>query len=200
MQTSNSEIVNALPTMLAYPAFLAGYRTIDEAINDRLFSTYLQAFIEQDIAAHTAHQDDANRQWMGRFSQSTSDSLVRLCSDGASKLPSLLLPILLDLLATNRDIHRLTFLLATYGHYLSASADDQGVSYEPNDTHLHPSDWAKVNSDDVVAFLGISTMASARLQTYSHFVTMYKSYRTQIAKHGVVFLLKQMAYNRLAVH
>ena len=69
----------------------------------------------------------------------------------------------------------------------------------PNGWPLQPGDRAKINSDDVVAFLEISSMATARLQTYSHFVAMYKSYRTQIAKYGIVFLLRQMAYNRLAI-
>ncbi|GAB4010356.1 hypothetical protein GCM10028808_20920 [Spirosoma migulaei] len=206
MQTNNSqEVFNALPMMLAYPAFLAGYRTVDEALNDHLFSNYLTTFIEQDVmpfveSEESPSQHDARSQWRGRFSTPTlSDPLINVCFDGASKLPSLILPTLCDLLDQNRDIQRMAFLLAAYGHYLSANTDDTGASYEPNDTHLHQHDWAKVNSEDVVALLEISTMATARLHTYSHFVAMYKSYRTQIAKYGVVFLLKQMAYNRLAM-
>ncbi|MVM31326.1 hypothetical protein GO755_14880 [Spirosoma sp. HMF4905] len=201
MHTNNQDIL----MMLAYPAFLAGYQTVDEALNDQLFSSYLSAFIEQDVMPFTDAQSDINQdeirnQWLNQFATSTTtDPLVSLCFDGASKLPSLILPALLDLLAQNRDIHRMAFLLAAYGHYLSANVDDKGVSYEPNSAHLHRHDWAKVNSDNVVALLEISTMATARLHTYSHFVAMYKSYRTQIAKYGIVFLLKQMTYKRLAV-
>lgn len=178
--------------MLAYPAFLAGYRTVDEALNDHLFSNYLHTFIEQDVmptggAQEAMESDDLRNQWVSQFSALTIHPLANLCFDGASKLPALILPTLRDLLAQKRDIQRMAFLLAAYGHYLSAGTDDKGVSYELNDTHLHQHDWAKVNSDDVVALLEISTMAAARLNTYSHFVAMYKSYRTQIARYGVVF-------------
>ncbi|GAB4055616.1 mannitol dehydrogenase family protein [Spirosoma litoris] len=200
MKNNNQDIL----MMLAYPAFLAGYRTVEEALNDHLFSNYLNVFIEQDVMPFAEAQDaidlnDNRQQWLSQFCQPTSDPLANLCVDGASKLPALILPTLRDLLAQNRDVQRMAFLLAAYGHYLCAGTDDKGVSYELNDAHFHQHDWAKVNSDDVAALLEISTIATARLHTYSHFVAMYKSYRTQIAKYGVVFLLKQMAYNRLAM-
>ena len=185
--------------MLAYPALLAGHQTINEAINDHLLSNYLGAFIEQD---GLPNEDSATPAPLAEyinavFSQLSgpvlSDPLAQLCSDGALKLPAYILPTLLNLLAQNGDVHRIAFLLATYGHYLSEQLE-AGQSDE-----LEPEDWAKISSDDVVAFLSISSMATARLQTYSHFVAMYKSYRNQIATHGVEFLLRQMAYNRLAM-
>ena len=59
-----------------------------------------------------------------------------LCCDGASKLSSFVLPILLDLLEKKGDIHRITFLIAAYGHYLSADTDDKRVPYEVSEPHL----------------------------------------------------------------
>ena len=199
MQTNHQNINQALPYMLAYPALLAGHQTINEAINDHLLSNYLGAFIEQD---GLPNEDSATPAPLAEyinavFSQLSgpvlSDPLAQLCSDGALKLPAYILPTLLNLLAQNGDVHRIAFLLATYGHYLSEQLE-AGQADE-----LEPDDWAKISSDDVVAFLSISSMATARLQTYSHFVAMYKSYRNQIATHGVEFLLRQMAYNRLAM-
>jgi mannitol-1-phosphate/altronate dehydrogenase len=187
-------------TMLAYPAFLAGYRTVSEAINDDLFHTYVRAFLNQDIstlAPLDVDPEDYKSQLLSRFLNPTvGDQLAMLCCDGASKLPAFVLPILLDLLEKKGDIHRITFLIAAYGHYLSAEADDKRVPYEVDEPHLHQEDWAKVNDGDVISLLGISPLATARLQTYSHFTAMYKSYRGQIAKHGVMFLLNQMAYKR----
>ncbi len=199
MQTNRQTITQALPYMLAYPALLAGHQTIDAAINDHLLSNYLEAFMEQDglpneASATPAPLTDYINAVLGQLSDPVlSDPLARLCSDGALKLPAYILPTLLHLLAQNGDIHRITFLLATYGHYLSEQLK-AGKGGE-----LEPDDWAKINSDDVLALLSISSMATARLQTYSHFVAMYKSYRNQIAAHGVEPLLRQMAYNRLAM-
>ncbi len=199
MQTNRQNITQALPYMLAYPALLAGHQTIDAAINDHLLSNYLEAFIEQDGLPNEpsmtpAPLTDYINAVLSQFSDPVpSDPLARLCSDGALKLPAYILPTLLNLLAQNGDVHRIAFLLATYGHYLSEQLKT-GQADE-----LEPDDWAKINSDDVVALLSISSMATARLQTYSHFVAMYKSYRNQIATHGVEFLLRQMAYNRLAM-
>ena len=199
MQTNHQNITQALPYMLAYPALLAGHQTINEAINDHLLSNYLGAFIEQDglpneDSATPALLTEYINAVLGQFSDSIpSDPLARLCADGALKLPAYILPTLLNLLAQNGDVHRIAFLLATYGHYLSVQLE-AGQADE-----LEPDDWAKISSDDVVALLSISSMATARLQTYSHFVAMYKSYRKQIATHGVEFLLRQMAYNRLAM-
>ena len=199
MQTNHQEFTNALPYMLAYPALLAGHQTIHDAINDHLLSNYLGAFIEQDgLPNEDATTPGLLAEYINAvFSQFSepdlSNPLARLCSDGALKLPTYILPTLLNLLAQNGDVHRIAFLLATYGHYLSEQLN-AGLADD-----LEPADWAKINSDDVVALLSISSMATARLQTYSHFVAMYKSYRNQIATHGVEFLLRQMAYNRLAM-
>ena len=186
--------------MLAYPAFLAGYRTVDEALNDRLFSNYISTFLDQDIAllSSTSDSDEYENLLPSLLSSlAVSDSLDQLCCDGASKLPAFVLPTLLELLGENRDVRRIAFLLAAYGHYLSANTDDKGVAYEINDPNLHQDDWAKINNNDVVSLLGISPLASARLQTFSYFVTLYKSYRTQIAQLGIMVLLKQMAYHRM---
>lgn len=186
--------------MLAYPAFLAGYRTVDEALSDRLFSNYISAFLDQDIAllSSISDSDEYENQLSNLFSMlAVQDSLDQLCCDGASKLSAFVLPTLRGLLEENRDVRRIAFLLAAYGHYLSATTDDNGVAYEINDPNLHQDDWAKINNNDVVSLLGISPLASARLQTFSYFVALYKSYRAQIAQLGIVVLLKQMAYHRM---
>jgi mannitol-1-phosphate/altronate dehydrogenase len=204
-ETLKLRLQNASLTMLAYPAFLAGYRTVNEAMQDSLFTDYVSAFIDQDVSPlHTASTgidlDSYKSELLSEFTNpATTDPLASLCCDGTSKLSDFVLPTLRELLEKNRDVHRIAFLLAAYGHYLAVSRDDNGAVYEVNDPHLHHDDWAKITSSDVVSLLAISPLASARLQTFSYFVALYKSYRAQIATLGVVFLLKQMAYHRLAM-
>lgn len=205
MHTYNQTVLNASYTMLAYPAFLAGYRTVNEAIADRLFTNYISAFIDQDVALSVASSpttdsdNDSDRLLMLLSNPTVSESLTQLCCDGASKLPAFVLPTLCRQLEKNGDVHRLAFLIAAYGHYLTVNKDDKRVDYNVEEPHLRPDDWTKINHNDVVAFLSISPLASARLHTYSHFVAMYKSYRAQIAQLGIIFLIRQMAYHRLAM-
>lgn len=201
MQTNKQTISNALPYLLAYPAFLAGHQTIQDALNDHLLSNYLSAFLDEEglppakpDAGTTRQQADQS----GFFSPMLSDPLATVCADGTSWLPTYILPTLLELLAQNRDVHRLAFLVAAYGHYL-ADSYARGTTHATHKTNLQPADWARISSHDPVAFLGISALAPAHLHTYPHFVTMYKSYRGQIAQYGVGLLLRQMAYNRLAM-
>ena len=77
MQTNQQEVINALPYMLAYPAFLAGYQTIPEAMNDQLLSNYLSAFIEEDELDLVAlwqpnNADEADRAWFDQVSNNPS--------------------------------------------------------------------------------------------------------------------------------
>ncbi|MBN8821954.1 MULTISPECIES: hypothetical protein [unclassified Spirosoma] len=201
MPTNSHETLNALPTLLAYPGLLAGYRTIDETVNDHLFSNYLRALIQQDMLASAGITDQPEESIEAFIRQFTSnaDSLASLCSDGISKLPLLLLPTLLDALTKNGDVHRMAFLLAAYGHYLASTCDSIEADKPTTESGFPQGDWAKITSSDALAFLHISAFASARLHNYPHFVAMYKSYRTQIDQYGVVFLLKQMAYNQMAL-
>lgn len=45
-------LLNASHSMLAYPAFLAGYRKVDDAIHDKRFARYLQQFMDTDITPY----------------------------------------------------------------------------------------------------------------------------------------------------
>lgn len=41
-------LLNGAHTMVSYPAFLAGYRKVDEALRDPLLKSYLQRFLKED--------------------------------------------------------------------------------------------------------------------------------------------------------
>lgn len=42
-------LLNASHQMLSYPAFLSGYRKVDDAMRDGRFSRYLRVFMDKDI-------------------------------------------------------------------------------------------------------------------------------------------------------
>jgi mannitol-1-phosphate/altronate dehydrogenase len=186
-------VLNASQTALAYPALLAGYRTVQDALQDTYVSSYLRTFVSTATPAPgTSDQSLAVDDWLSQVSASPSvSSLSQLCSNGASKLSSYVLPLLQDRLQRGKDVSSLAFLLAAYGHYLQHGADDSGVAYDVNEPLLSDEDWLKLSDGDSVSCLAITPFATAGLLAYPAFVAQYKAFRNQIACYGLAFSLKQ---------
>ncbi|QJW90019.1 hypothetical protein HNV11_11850 [Spirosoma taeanense] len=194
---STTDLLNASQCMLSYPAYLAGYRTVQEAMQDRLFNAYLNAFLNAtqdcpDSRRLSGLSGGGNESLLAQLTDTTSDTeLEELCRDGASRLSAFILPILLDRLKRGREISCLAFLLAAYGHYLHTGMDDKGEIYTVDEPHLTDEDWLRVNDLDTTAFLAMSPFAAANLLDFPQLVAPYKIYRIQIACYGLVFSLKQ---------
>ncbi|MDR1864279.1 MAG: mannitol dehydrogenase family protein, partial [Bacteroidales bacterium] len=86
-------LLNASHTMLAYPAFLSGYRKVDDAMHDPRFARYLLTFMDKDITPYVPAPGATDltrykQTLIERFgNRSVSDQLSRLCADGVSKIP-----------------------------------------------------------------------------------------------------------------
>lgn len=196
-EASTRPLVTASHSVLAYPAFLAGHRTVQEAMGDGHINTYLRTFLTttgKTLASMDLSEDveETIIQLVNCLtSLDESDSLSRLCRDGASKLQAFVIPTLLDRLDQGKDVSSLAFLLAAYGHYLQAGVDDKGQDYLVDEPQLTASDWTLLREGDVLSVLAISPLAPANLHSFPQFVAPYKSYRNQIACYGLAFSLKQ---------
>lgn len=196
-EASTRPLVNASRSVLAYPAFLAGHRTVQEAMGDGHINTYLRTFLTTTGKALTSMDlsEDLEETIFQLLNCLTNpdegDSLSRLCRDGASKLQAFVIPTLLDRLDRGKDVSSLAFLLAAYGHYLQAGVDDKGQDYLVDEPQLTDNDWAMLKEGDVLSVLTISPLAPANLRSFPQFVIPYKSYRNQIACYGLAFSLKQ---------
>ncbi|WP_338868723.1 hypothetical protein WBJ53_18275 [Spirosoma sp. SC4-14] len=193
-ETLQEQFLQTSQTMLAYPALLAGYRTVQDSLSDPVFSNYLSVFVNHAVsalipAAETAYRTAFTSELLTRLVYAT-DSLEDICADGASKLPEFLLPILVKLSEQNRP-YCLAFLLAAYGHYLRTSVDDKGDPYAVSEPRLTETDWDKINDHDELSLLDIEPLVSANLRAIPHFSAAYKLFRKQIAIYGVSFTLRQ---------
>jgi len=193
-ETVQEQFVQTSHSMLAYPAFLAGYRTVQESLSDPVFNNYLSVFVSHTLSALVPSADTDSRiaytsELLSRLAY-TTNSLAEICADGASKLPASLLPILIKLSEQNRP-YCLAFSLAAYGHYLNASADDTGESYLINEPTLNEQDWYNIHDHNELLLLDISPLAPASLRSIPHFSAAYKLFRKQIAIYGVSFTLRQ---------
>lgn len=189
-------MLDASHTMLAYPAFLAGYRTVHEAVADGCLNTYLRTFLtitnKSLINASPDELDESIDQLMNHLSSpEEDDTLSNLCRDGATKLAAYILPALRDRLERGKDISSFAFLLAAYGHYLKAGVDDKEEEYVVDEPELTHNDRKLLANGDALSLLDISAFAPAHLRSFPQFMTRYKSYSRQIASYGLIFSLKQ---------
>ncbi|MGF7218115.1 mannitol 2-dehydrogenase [Spirosoma lacussanchae] len=182
-------------TWLAYPLVLA--EPTADIGSGGLYHSYLRSFVVHfDAATHKVVSETEQSAWvdqlLNQFAETVdTDSLHRLCAEGVSVLPAFLLPVLTQELNQGHTMAGLAFWLAAYGHYLHtvSTAVQSGVS--PYRLQLNEEDVLRATSSDVTALFDIQPLESARLRLFPALVAQYKTYRTQIALHGLVFPLKQ---------
>lgn len=191
-------LLNASHTLLSYPAFLSGYRKVDDAMHDGRFVRYLQQFMDTDITPYVPAPGNTDlalykRTLIERFgNRSVSDQLSRLCFDGVSKIPVYVMPNLSKMLHDKADLTRIAFFAATYRHYLKYQQDDQGAPFEINEPWLTDSDRALIADADPMAFLSLSPFKSADLKADERFTRLYLQMVDNVKVQGVLPVLENL--------
>lgn len=190
-------LLNASHTLLSYPAFLSGYRKVDDAMRDERFANYLRTFMDKDITPYvpapgTTDLEVYKQTLIERFAnRSVSDQLSRLCFDGASKTSVYIMPNLIKMIADKADLTRITFWAAAYRRYLNRPVDDHGASYEINDPWLTDEDYQLIASQPV-DFLKISPFRSTDLQKSEAFVSLFLKMVDDIERKGTMATLESI--------
>ncbi len=191
-------LLNASHTMLCYPAFLAGYRKVDDAVRDERFARYLRGFMDRDItpyvpAPENTDLEEYKRTLMERFAnRSVSDQLARLCFDGLSKIPVFVTPNLARMLRNGADLARIAFFVAAYRRYLRKGSDDNGQPYTVDEPWLCEGDRKRIESNDAVDFLALSPFAAADLREDGRFTSVYLKMVAGIEAKGVLPVLESI--------
>lgn len=189
-------LLNASHTMLSYPAFLSGYRKVDDAMRDERFVRYLRDFMDKDITPYVPAPGNTDLEvykqtLIERFgNRAVGDQLSRLCFDGASKIPVYLVPNLVKMLRDEADLTRVAFFTAAYRHYLKYKKDDCGAKYEVDEPWLTEEDWRLTASDDPLDFLHLSPFGGTDLAGNSRFREIYLDKAEEIRKNGVLKVLE----------
>ncbi len=191
-------LLNASHSMLAYPAALAGYRLVHEAMGDERLRRLLRAFMTDDAMPHLAappgmalagYRDTVMR----RFTNpAIADQIPRLCSDGAAKLPVFVLPTLRAALAMGADTRRLAFPLACYVEHLRGR-DDAGHALTPAEPNLTDADRALALSPDLADGLRLSVFHHWRLADDAAFSSLFTRLRADIAARGALAVAAAVA-------
>ncbi len=188
-------LLNASHTMLSYPAYLTGYRKVDEALRDELFHGYLRNFLDLDAGPWLrslpgldleSYKDTLLRRFGNR---AVGDQLARLCIDGGSKIPGFLLPTLHACLEHGRPYHRIAFFLACYDRYLKGT-DERGERHELNEPNARHLLDKVIASDSPETLLGVTEIVGTKLPAHEGFVALYLDLRKRIETDGVAATLR----------
>ena len=116
--------VNSTHQMLSFPGFLAGYRKVDEAVDDERIAAYLRQYMDLDVTPYLLPPPNTDLEryktiFMERLhNKAVSDQLSRLCFDAANKFPVFMMPTVNAMLKADADMKRVAFLVAAYRVYL----------------------------------------------------------------------------------
>lgn len=191
-------LLNASHQMLSYPAFLSGYRKVDDAMHDERFARYLRTFMDTDITPYVPAPGNTDLELykqtlIERFgNRSVSDQLARLCFDGVSKIPVYIMPNLINMIRDHADLTRVAYFIAAYRHYLKYKTDDKGASFEINDPWLTADDMKLIESNEPLDFLGLSPFQSTNLKQSPELVEIYLRMVKDINEKGAMSVLESI--------
>jgi mannitol 2-dehydrogenase len=124
-------LLNASHSAIAYLAFLAGFKHVDEVLADPTWNSFVSKMMHDEVkpllpAIPGVDLDSYCNTLMARFSNPTlKDEIARLCIGGSGKLPQFIMPSIAEhIMAGNPVARRLTLAVAAWFRYLSGIAED----------------------------------------------------------------------------
>ncbi len=124
-------LLNAGHQAIGYLGYLAGHRYTDQVCADPVFADFLLAYLE-DEATPTLQPvpgvdlDAYRRTLLARFANpAVRDTLARLCAEGSVRMPTFVLPVVLERRAAGADVPLAALVCAGWARY-AEGFDEQG--------------------------------------------------------------------------
>ena len=153
-------LLNAGHSVLGIPGAIHGHPTIDVCMKDAVFAKFMRQFMDMEVTPILGkiegvdiekYKDSLEK----RFANpNIKDSVSRICSESAAKLPKFLIPTLRENLENDGSIKYTTFIIAAWCYYSDKGIKENGEPLEIIDTQkeeLHQA--AKKTENDWTAFL-----------------------------------------------
>ncbi|WP_430412104.1 mannitol dehydrogenase family protein [Kordia sp.] len=179
-------LLNAGHSVLGILGAVQGFQTINECMEDDIFVTCLRRFMDKEATPILdevkgidlkSYKDSLEE----RFANPTiKDSLSRICSESAAKLPKFLIPTIHENLAIHGNIEFATLVIAAWCYYSDKGIDKNGQSIEIVDamrSELHQA--AKKTKTDPLAFIKQESLFG-NLVKNERFTTLYTAMLRQI--------------------
>jgi mannitol 2-dehydrogenase len=190
-------MLNASHSMLGFPGLVAGYPLVHETVADPLIRELLMQFWDRDVIplltappgmSLTGYRDKLLERYLN---PATRDQMVRIASDGASRIPIFAGDTIRTLIQKGGNIRRLAFLVAAFARCLGG-VDDKGQHFTTPEPRLTEADRATARDPDPVKFLSLPIFAGLGMESSASFRDSFEASRQSIAARGVLATLKDL--------
>jgi mannitol 2-dehydrogenase len=181
-------LLNAGHSVLGITGAIHGHPTIDVCMEDAVFAKFMRQFMDTEVTPILGKIEGIDIEKYkdsleNRFANpNIKDSVSRICSESAAKLPKFLIPTLLENLENGGNIKYATFILAAWCYYSDKGIQENGDPLEIIDAHkeaLHQA--AQKTENDWTAFLNQAEIFE-NLNKNERFVKEYTSIVQMIYK------------------
>ena len=190
-------MLNASHSMMTFPGILLGHRIVHLAMKDPSVDALLEQFLSRDAgplldAPPSMSVKDYAALLLRRYrNPAIGDQLLRIASDGASKMPQFIQDTARTIVERGGDHRRIAFLLAAFTEYLRG-VDDRGQGFPVVEPHVSAADYALTADADLKKGLGLGAFAGWGLEASPAFATDYARYRASIKAQGAGATLSEM--------
>lgn len=129
-------LLNAGHSVLGITGAIHGYPTIDACMGDPVFAQFMRQFMDEEVTPILGQIEGVDLEkykdsLAERFANpNIKDSLSRICSESAAKLPKFLIPTLRENLNNGGRIQYATFILAAWCYYSDKGINENGEALE----------------------------------------------------------------------
>jgi mannitol-1-phosphate/altronate dehydrogenase len=183
-------ILNGSHSALAYISYLMGLRKVDEAMADPQIFKFVRSYYMEEAGAALppikgvdlkVYKDTTASRFCNR---NISDTILRLCEDGSTKIPNFILKPLKDALQQNLGYRAFVFALAGWARFLTG-ADEQGAAIPVNDPNADALKGAAAKArENPEAFLRSIGVAEISDDAFGKLRALFKEYLERLYKLG----------------
>ena len=190
-------MLNASHSMMTFPGLLLGHRIVHLAMRDPDVDALLEQFLSRDAgplldAPPSMSVGQYKDMLLSRYrNPAIGDQLLRIASDGASKLPQFVQDTAREVVRQGGDHRRIAFLLACFTEYLRG-VDDRGDSFPVVEPNVTEADLTLANDPDLRRGLGLGAFKGWGVQDSEAFVADYAGFRASIKGKGAAATLREM--------
>jgi mannitol 2-dehydrogenase len=189
-------LLNAGHLAMAYLSALAGYGYVEEVMEDPLFRSFVQNFMEEVTPVVPripgTSVTDYKKILIERFSNPTiHDQVTRICSEGSAKLPKWVLPSIVELMETGNSVELPSLVVASWIHYLGQKTDERGAVLTKIDVRAEElSKIAAASGTNPRPMLALKSIFGERLPANAIFVAKVEAALRTLSRIGVIATLR----------
>lgn len=128
-------LLNVSHQGIAYLGYLAGYRLVHDVAQDPMFASFLRGYMDHEGAPTLrpvpgVDLEEYKATLIERFSNAyVRDTVARLCAESSDRIPTWLVPVIRENLASGGEVARSALIVASWARYAEGT-DEQGEPIE----------------------------------------------------------------------